>query len=158
MWNNIFREIIHQQVQIDLEERSNAFAAIENLCEFDRHAGPLYMEVSERYVTVPFEAWQKMGDAIDRRGIPLEENLEPEGKRILKRLRNHEVRIANWKEALACTTDRDILETKLINGGTLKYTGMLSRHAKRAFYRARDNYCAVLERVYERRVVPQLTR
>jgi len=33
----------------------------------------------------------------------------------------------------------------------VKYRGMLSRHAKRAFYRARDKYRKVLEHVYEKR-------
>jgi hypothetical protein len=56
MWDDILHEIIAQQVQINLEERSDAMAALETLSLFDRCAGPLYAEASERYPTFRMES------------------------------------------------------------------------------------------------------
>jgi hypothetical protein len=93
-----------------------------------------------------------MGAKIDRAGISLEETLEPEGKKVLRDLARQKIFISTWKEALVCDSDFGILESKLIVRGSVKYRGMLSRHAKRAFYRARDKYRKVLEHVYEKRI------
>jgi hypothetical protein len=152
MWDNVLHEIVAQQVQIDLEERSDAMAALEVLSLFDRSAGPLYAEAGERYTTIPDRVWADMGAKIDRAGISLEETLEPEGKKVLRDLARQKIFIRTWEEALVCDSDFGILESKIVVRGTVKYRGMLSRHSKRAFYRARDKYRKVLEHVYERRV------
>ena len=152
MWDNVLREIVAQQVQIDLEERSDALAAVEVLSRFDRTAGPLYEEASERYTTVPDEVWADIGRKIDGAGVVLEDTLEPEGKNVLRALVRQKIFISTWEEALVCNSDFNILESKIVVQGTVRYKGMLSRHAKKAFYRARDKYRKVLEHVYEKRV------
>jgi hypothetical protein len=152
MWDNVFYEIVAQEVQIDLEERSDAMATLEGLSLFDRYAGPLYAEASERYTTIPDAVWVDMGAKIDRAGISMEETLEPEGKKVLRDLVRRKIFISTWEEALVCDSDFGVLESKVIVRGNVKYRGMLSRHAKRAFYRARDKYRKVLESVYEKRV------
>jgi hypothetical protein len=129
MWDNVLHEIIGQQVQIDLEERSDAMAAVEVLSRFDRIAGPLYAEANERYTTIPDDVWAEIGGKIDRAGISLEETLEPEGKKVLKDLSQKNRFIRTWKEALVCDSDFDILETKIVVGSTVNYRGMLSRHS-----------------------------
>jgi hypothetical protein len=152
MWDNVLHEIVAQQVQIDLEERSDAMAALEVLSLFDRSAGPLYAEASERYTTIPDGVWADMGAKIDHAGISLEDTLEPEGKEVLRDLARQKIFIGTWEEALVCDSDFGVLESKIIVRGNVKYRGMLSRHAKRAFYRARDKYHKVLEHVYEKRI------
>jgi hypothetical protein len=152
MWDNVLHEIIAQQVQIDLEERSDAMAAVGVLSQFDRMAGPLYAEASERYTTIPDRVWKVMGAKIDHEGISLEETLEPEGKKVLRDLARRKICIGTWEEAVGSDSDFGILESKTVVGGTVKYRGMLSRHAKRAFYRSRDKYYKVLESVLEKRV------
>lgn len=151
MWDNVLHEIIAQQVQIDLEERSDAMTAMEVLSQFDRTAGQLYAEASERYTTIPDGVWADMGAKIDRAGTSLENTLEPEGKKVLSDLARQKIFINTWEEALVCDSDFGILESKTIVRGNVKYRGMLSRHAKIVFYRARDKYRKVLENVYERR-------
>jgi hypothetical protein len=153
MWDNVLREIIAQQVQVDLEERSDAMAAVEVLSRFDRIAGPLYTEANERYTTIPDGVWAAMGAKIDNAGISLEETLEPEGKKILRDLAKQEIFISTWEAALVCDSDFDVLESKTVVHGNVRYRGMLSRHAKRVFYRARDKYRNVLEHVYEKRAL-----
>jgi hypothetical protein len=152
MWDNVLHEIVAQEVQIDLEERSDAMAAVEVLSLFDRCAGPLYAEAGERYTTIPDVVWADMGAKIDRAGTSLEETLEPEGKKVLRDLARQKIFISTWEEALVCDSDFGVLESKIIVRGNVKYRGMLSRHAKRAFYRARDKYRKVLEHVYEKRI------
>jgi hypothetical protein len=76
----------------------------------------------------------------------------PEGKKVLRDLARQKIFICTWEEALVCDSDFGILESKIVVRGTVEYRGMLSRHSKRAFYRARDKYRKVLEHVYERRV------
>jgi hypothetical protein len=152
MWDNVLHEIIAQQVQIDLEERADAMAVVEVLSPFDRTAGPLYAEAIERYTTIPGEIWANLGGKIDRAGILLEDALEPEGKSVLRDLARQKIFISTWEEALVCDSDFGVLESKIVVRGTVKYRGMLSRHAKRAVYRARDKYRKVLEDVYEKRV------
>lgn len=141
-----------QSPQIDLEERSDAMAALEVLSLFDRSAGPLYGEASERYTTIPDGVWADMGAKIDHAGISLEDTLEPEGKEVLRDLARQKIFISTWEEALVCDSDFGVSESKIIVRGNVKYRGMLSRHAKRAFYRARDKYRIVLEHVYEKRI------
>jgi len=153
MWDNVLYEILAQQVQIDLEERSDAIAAVEVLSRFDSTAGPLYAEVSERFTTIPDGVWADIGAKIDRAGISLAETLEPEGKKILRDLAKQKMFISTWEEALACDSDFDVLESKIVVRGHVKYRGMLARHTKRAFYRARDKYRNVLEHVYEKRAL-----
>jgi hypothetical protein len=89
MWDNVLHEIVAQEVQIDLKERSDAMAAVEVLSLFDRCAGPLYAEAGERYTTIPDGVWADMGAKIDRAGTSLEETLEPEGKKVLRDLARH---------------------------------------------------------------------
>jgi hypothetical protein len=151
MWDNVLHEIVAQQVQIDLEERSDAMAAVEVLSLFDRIAGSLYAEASERYTTIPDGVWADMGAKIDSAGISVEDALEPEGKKVLKDLAKQKIFITTWEESLVCDSDFGVLDSKIIVGGNVKYRGILSRHAKRAFYRARDKYRKVLEHVYEKR-------
>jgi hypothetical protein len=153
MWDSVLYEIVAQQVQIDLEERSDAIAALEVLSRFDRTAGPLYAEVNERFTTIPDGVWADIGAKIDRARISLAETLEPEGKKILRDLAKQKMFISTWEEALVCDSDFDLLESKIVVRGNVKYRGMLSRHAKRAFYRARDKYRNVLEHVYEKRAL-----
>ena len=92
-----------------------------------------------------------MGATIDRAGISLKDTLEPEGKKVLTDLAKQRILITTWEDSLVCDSDFGILETKTIVRGNVKYRGMLSRHAKRAFYRARDKYRKVLQQVYEKR-------
>jgi hypothetical protein len=153
MWDNVLHEIVAQQVQIDLEERSDAMAAVGVLSRFDRTAGPLYAEANERYRTIPDGVWADMGAKIDRAGISLKETLEPQGKKVLRDLAKQKILITTWEESLACHSDFDVLESKIFDRGNVRYRGMLSRHAKRAFYRARDKYRNVLEHVYENRLL-----
>jgi hypothetical protein len=152
MWDNVLREIVAQELQIDLEQRSDAMATLEVLSLFDRCAGPLYAEAGERFTSIPDGVWVDMGAKIDRAGISLEETLEPEGKKVLRDLARQKIFISTWEKALVCDSDFGVLESKVIIRGNVKYRGMLSRHAKRAFYRARDKYRKVLEYVYEKRV------
>jgi len=153
MWDNVLYEIIAQQVQIDLEERSDAMAAVGDLSRFDRTAGPLYAEANERYTTIPDGVWADMGAKIDRAQISLEETLEPEGKKVLRNLAKQKIFITTWEESLVCDSDFGILESKIFDRGNVRYRGMLSRHAKRAFYRARDKYRNVLEHVHEKGIL-----
>lgn len=153
MWDNVLHEIVAQQLQIDLEERSDAMAAVETLSRFDRIAGPLYAEANEPYTTIPDGVRRDMGSKIDRTGISLEETLEPEGKKVLRDLAKQKIFITTWEESLVCDSDFGILESKIFDRGNVRYQGMLSRRAKRAFYRARDKYRNVLEHVYEKRVL-----
>lgn len=151
MWDNTLREIVAQQLQIDLEERSDAMVAVESLAPFDRIAGPLYAEASERYTTIPDDVWERIGTKIDLAGISLETTLEPEGKRILRDLARQGIFIKTWREALVCDRDFGVLESKVIVEGIVRYRGLLNRHAKRIVYRARDKYQKVLKHIYEER-------
>jgi hypothetical protein len=151
MWDNVLHEIVAQQVQIDWEERSDALAAVEVLSRFDRTAGLLYAEASERYTTIPHEVWADIGRKIDQAGTSLKDTLEPAGKNVLRAL-GQKMFINTWEEALTCDSDFGILESKTVIDGTVKYKGMLNRHAKRAVYRARDKYRKALEHIYEKRV------
>jgi len=152
MWDNVLHEIVAQQVQIDLEERSDAMAAAEVLSPFERIAGPLYSEASQRYTTIPDQVWADIGGKLDRARISLKETLEPTGKKVLRDLARHDIHITTWQKALVCESNFGVLETKIIVDGVLKYRGMLNRHSKRAVYRASDKYRKVLEDVYEKRV------
>ncbi len=114
MWDNVLHEIVAQEVQIDLEERSDAMATLEVLSLFDRCAGPLYAEASERYTTIPDGVWVDMGAKIDRAGTSLEETLEPEGKKVLRDLARQKIFISTWAEALVCDSDFGALESKII--------------------------------------------
>lgn len=154
MWDNVLREVIAHKVQIELEEWSDAMAAVEILPRFDRIAGPLYAETSERYTTIPDDVWANIGAKIDRAGVSLEDTLESEGKRALRDLEQRGIVITSWQEALVCRSDFGVLKSKVLVRGTVKYRGMLNRHAKRAVYRARDRYQKVLDHVYEDRIAP----
>jgi hypothetical protein len=149
MWDNILREIVAQQVQIDLEERSDALAAIETLSPFDGLAGRLYLEASDRYHTIPDEIWKKIGSMLDASKLRIGRNLEPEGKKLLAKLARQGISVTKWEDALVCRDDYGLIERKKVTANRVKYCGMLNRHAKRAVYRARDKYRAVLDRVYE---------
>jgi hypothetical protein len=154
MWDSVLREVIAHKVQIELEECSDAMAAVEVLPRFDCIAGPLYAETSERYTTIPDDVWANIGAKIDRAEVSLEDTLESEGKRALRDLAQRGIVITSWQEALICRSDFGVLESKVVVRGAVKYRGMLNRHAKRSVYRARDRYQKVLDHIYEDRIPP----
>jgi len=65
---SVLYEILAQHSTIDLEERSDAIAAVEVLSRFDSTAGPLYAEVSERFTHHSNGVWADIGAKIDRAG------------------------------------------------------------------------------------------
>jgi hypothetical protein len=154
MWDNVLREIIAQQVQIDLEEQSDALAGLDTLSSFERYAGVLYFEARDHYITIPDEEWTKIGEKIDQLKIPLKDNLGRAGRDVLRKLAKHGTVVTKWSVALVSKSDFGVLPTKEVSEGRVKFLGNLSRHAKRAFYRADEVYRQVLERVYERRISP----
>jgi hypothetical protein len=154
MWDCVLREIMAQQVQIDLEERSDALSVLDTLSLFERHAGVLYSEARDRYTTLPDEVWKKIGEEIDALAIPIEANLERAGRDVLRKLAKHGTVITSWSVALVSKSDFDVLPTKDVIEGKVKYIGNLSRHTKRAFYRAAEVYNQVIDRVYDRRISP----
>ena len=152
MWDYVLREIMAQQVQIDLEERSDAVAALDTLSLFESRSGVLYSEARDRYTTLPDDEWKRIGEEIDRLEMPLEDNLGRAGREVLRKLANRGIFVTRWSQALVSKSDFGALPTKDVINGKVKYLGNLSRHAKRAVYRAAELYREALERVYETRI------
>lgn len=156
LWDSVFREICDQHAAIDCEEKSNVALALIGLSPFERLAGRMFFEASERSNTqVPNEFFLAMGRQLDEQKIGLLENLDPSGREIVRNLARHGKPIGTWERALADTTEYKFLPTiakTRVEATTLKNFGKLSRSAKRAFYRAKDAYVDALERIYEQRV------
>jgi hypothetical protein len=103
---------------------------------------------------VPDDVFVTMGRQLDRKRIPLPNNLDPKGREILKHLARRGKSITTWEIAIADKREQEFLPSTTSTREeaiTLKQFGTLSRRAKRAFYRAKDAYLRALERVYEQR-------
>jgi hypothetical protein len=158
LWDFVFREILAQHAALDCEEKSNVARALIDLTPFERLAGRMYYEESDRYLAhVPDDVFIRMGAELDKERILLADNLGAKGREILKYLGRQGKPIAAWKDALSDKSEYKFLPrpgkaATREEATTLKQFGTLSRCAKRAFYRAKDAYCQALEKVYEQRV------
>jgi hypothetical protein len=156
LWDFVFREICDQHAAIDCEEHSNVARALITLTAFERLAGRMFSEEAERHLTrLPDDIFIRLGRELDRKHIPLAENLDARGRDILKYLGRQGKPITGWEDALADNSEYEFLPQKASTreeATTLKQFGKLSRCAKRAFYRAKGAYCQALEKVYEQRV------
>jgi hypothetical protein len=155
LWDFIFHEICDQHSAIDYEERSNVARALIALDPFERLAGKMFYEATEGDSNrVPDDVFATMGRQLDRKHIPLPNNLDPKGREILKHLARRGKSITTWEIAITDKREREFMPVKSSTREeaiTLKQFGTLSRAAKRAFYRAKDAYVQALKRVYEQR-------
>jgi hypothetical protein len=155
LWDFIFHEICDQHSAIDCEEKSNVARALIALDPFERLAGRMFYEATERAPNrVPDDVFVMMGRELDKTHIPLANNLGPKGKEILKNLARKGKSITTWEIAIADKREQEFLPATITTrdqATTLKRFGTLSRSAKRAFYGAKDAYRQALEQVYEER-------
>ena len=155
LWNFVFREVCDQHAAIDCEERSNVARALIALNTFELLAGRMFYEASERDAKrVPDGVFIKMGQQLDREHIPLADNINCNGKAILKYLGRKGKPVTSWEVALADKREQEFLPVTITTrdeATILKRFGTLSRSAKRAFYGAKDAYRQALEQVYEER-------
>jgi hypothetical protein len=156
LWDFVFREICAQHAVIDCDERSNIAFALTSLNPFERLAGRMYFEVSDKCsMRVPDIVFTQIGQELDKARIPLLGNLGANGKEILNHLAKKGKPTTSWEAALADKSEYQFLPTNARTreeATTLKQFGRLSRCAKQAFYRAKDNYQKALTEVYEQRI------
>ncbi len=156
LWDLVFHEICDQHAAIDLAEHSNIALALIALSPFESLAGKMFYEAMETDGTrVPDDVFIGMGRALDENHISLADNLDANGREILRHLGRKGRSMKSWELALADKGVRSFLPESAatrVEAVTLKGFGTLNRSVKRAFYRAKDAYQRALERVYEERV------
>jgi hypothetical protein len=142
MWDEVLCEMMTQYFLVDQEKRAYVLRAEERLPQFQWVAGSLYLRYLQIYgASLPEHAWTQLAEILDQRAFQLEDNLEPQGKEALKDAVarcGHDIN--TWAQAFAYRAigDWSVRKDPRPQDDTHLYLGDLTRHAKKAVYRAKD--------------------
>jgi hypothetical protein len=147
MWDEVLLEMMSQHISIDLEEQIYGLRSEERLTQFQKVAGWLYLEYVDRYgARLPERVWKQLAETLDQKSFPLRDNLAQKGKDALDAILLSGRNTSTWLEAITYKTPADQPVPKEVRNGKVRYTGDLTRHAKKAIHRARDAAVAIRKR------------